>query len=161
MQFDGIVSLDGCAVRLIELHCGLAERRFHIAAFALLRCRFWSGRSFEQFACNLRSFASVAGLHPLGGGTRLFLRLGDDNGDILTVVTDHVVLERRSRLVDARSAAFRGRYAIKRADVVAVIDGDDARHFLRSCGVELRQRAVGDGGAYRPGMQQPFEMMVR
>jgi len=94
------------------------------------------------------------------GSTSLLERLCDDDGNVLSVVTDHIVLERWSRLIDARFGALGGRNAIERADIAAVIDGNDARHFFGCGGVEFRNRAVADGCAHRHGMQQTFEMVI-
>ena len=90
----------------------------------------------------------VLDAHRVGGGLRLLHRLRDRHGDVLTVVTHHVVLERRPLLVDQAAEALRRPASEEGSDVASVVDRAHAEHLPGDAVVDGDDAAARNRAAY-------------
>ena len=148
---------DGRDVGLIELDRRVGQRPVGVAALAVHR-RLVVG--FEV-GIDVRLFRGIRDAHRIRCRLGGFERVGDDERDVLAVIADDIVGQRRAALVAEAEEVGLEHRAVQLADVPAMQNRAHAGHFLGSGRVELLDAAVGDRGLDRHGVEHAGEMKVR
>ncbi len=155
-------------IGLLELDGGARESAFGISALALYPLdRTELGHHYRRLVVGLepgvdvRLLLFVADPNRVGRGLGVLERVGNSQGDVLAVVANDIVLERRATLVgDAFESRSKGRTE-NSSDVLAMKDRAHARHLLGRGGVELAQSAVSDRRFDRHRIQHAGKVEVR
>jgi hypothetical protein len=96
-------------------------------------------------------------LHCTGRGGCLLERIGHYDCNVLAVVRDDVVVERRASFVDSWSEAD----AIELSDVFACEDSPDPWHLRGNGRVQLIDPSLGDCRANRYGVKHLWKVEIR
>ena len=167
MQLDGVVRLGRRDVGLVELDRRAGESLVGVAALALQRLRgpnvvdHFVGLVVRlEVGVDVRLLLRVGRADGIGGGFGALERVRDGERDVLAVVANDVVFERRPALVDdAFESRPQGR-AEDLSDVLAMKDRAHAGHLLGRRRVELDHPAVGDRRLDRHGIEHPGKVEV-
>ncbi len=167
LQLDRVVGLGRHDVGLVELDRRARERLLDVSALALQALGRGEGGGHlvglvvgHEIGGDVGLLLVVSGAHRVGRGLGALERVRHRERDVLAVVANVIVRERRATLVDdAFEAGSEGR-AEDFPDVSAMQHGAHAGHLLGRCGVELRDAAVGDRGFDRDGVQHSGKVKV-
>jgi hypothetical protein len=86
--------------------------------------------------------------------------IGDSERDVLAVVANDIIFERRTTLIDYPIEALSLDGAKNLSDIFAMKNRAHARHLFRCGYVEFRNSAAGDRRLNRNGIQHPGEVEV-
>ncbi len=127
VHLHGIVGFRRGDVDLIDLDRSGGEGGFDIAALAFgVERQLW-GLGVVEVHRDVGLVSLIPDLDLVGSSVGLFERLGDDDGHVLAIVTDHVVGKGRARLAGVAAEAA-GSGVIERADVAVMQDQEHAWH---------------------------------
>src|SRR5690349_20669900 len=102
MRLERVVCLEWGDVSIVELHRRAGERRVRIAALTI-QALAWSKRRHDfvrfvvrfEMRCDVRLLARVGCTNRIRSRFRGLKRLRDSECDVLTVVTNNIIFERR------------------------------------------------------------------
>ena len=155
MELERIVGFGGRDVGFVQLDGRAREGAFGISPLALHSFnRAVSRKDYGRIVARLKMsldiwrFFRVGGAHCIGGSFGGFECLGHCQRDVLAVIVNHIVFERRPALfADAIEARGRGR-AKDLTNVPAVENCSHPRHVLGGRSVQREQLAIRDGRFY-------------
>ena len=167
LQLDRVVRLGWHDIGLVELDRRARKRLLDVSALALEALGRGEGGGHDvglvvghEIGGDVGLLLVVGGAHRVGRGLGALERVRHRERDVLAVVANVVVGERRATLVDdAFEAGPEGR-AEDLPDVSAMEHRPHAGHLLGGGGVELRDAAVGDRRFDRHGVQHPGKVKV-
>jgi hypothetical protein len=167
LQFDGNVRLRWRDVGLVELHRCTGKRRGCIPAFTLHAhlgpvtrsddLRIFVGCELEF---DVRFLFRVANDNRVRRGFGALESVRDGERDVLTIITNDIVFERRPPFYADAFVALPSARTENFTDVFAMEDRAHAGHLFCRGRVEFGDSAIGDCGLDRHGIQQSGKVEV-
>src|ERR1700722_1639921 len=103
----------------------------------------------------------VGHLHRVGRGLSLFKIVRHGYSNVLAVVTDGIVLERRPSFVDDDREILVRRYSEETANILPVKDCSYAGHLFGSRSIQGGDRPLRNRGQNRHGVEHAGKIVVR
>jgi len=167
VQLDRVVRLGRRDIGLVELHRRPGERGVGVAALALQALAHGERGGNHvglvvgfEIGVDVRLLLRVCDTNRVGRGLGGLERVRHRERDVLAVVPNHIVLERRATLVDDAGESRPLDRAEDLPDVLAMKDGPHPGHLLGRGRVELDHAAIGDGRPYRNGIEHPGKVEI-
>src|ERR1041385_1904256 len=151
MRLERVVRLKWRNVSVIELDWSICEGRVGIATLTIQAfARSKRGHDFvrlvvrDKMRVDIRLFNRVSCTNCIGSGFGSLKRFGYSECNVLAVVTNYIVFERRPSLfADTRESRPRNRPK-DLADISAMKNGMHAGHLLSRRHIELSDPSIGD-----------------
>jgi hypothetical protein len=114
----------------------------------------------DEVRIDVGRFGRVGHSDRVRGRLRLLERIGDRERDVLPVIANDVVVERRPRLVQHQGVREVRRYVRDRSEVSALQNGTHARHLPGAGRIDGRYRSFGDRRANGHGVKHARKIMI-